>query len=636
MNVRTALFGLAVFLFCVATLAPDVPVGDGGELITAARLLGVAHPPGYPLYTLAGNIALHLPLRPAVTMNLLLALFGAAAAALLFRAAWRVTGSSLAGLFAAALVALAPTFHGESTAAEVYAPALFLFLLAPTLLLGSGARSRTGGAYAAGLGAAHHPIGLFYLPFLALLAVRKDAAPRGRVLGVSALLFVLSLTVIVYLPIRARSETALRWGNPSTFAGAVAHTLRLDYGDLPGVTKEKGAGAAYGGELRRGARVIVDETGVAAPALALLGLVILLRRARSLAALLAAAMAAGFFGVLAMIDFAPGAESLSSNRIFLLPVVVMIAGAAAVGLAAVAKASRLRAAMPLLVALLLATRLGGAYPGERRGDHVAGDLARAYLAPLPANASLRVDEGKLLTALLYEQQAEGVRTDVRIEAPKGVWRPAPGPPGPLFFAGYDVAGGTPVTPQGLALYAAPPGKSLLWRDEWDRIALRAPPPDRIGSMAREVLFGFYLRYARNLAAAGREERAREELGKASAYADRAEEGALQLARGYHQAGLPEEALAIFRAVADADPADWKSRLFVGAILGEEGRDAEARAAFEEVVRIAPERPEGHLYLAGLLLNAGDREGAAREAAAGARLAPNHPLAKALRQALTGD
>jgi len=34
------------------TLAPTVTLVDSGELIVAARSLGVAHPPGFPLYVL--------------------------------------------------------------------------------------------------------------------------------------------------------------------------------------------------------------------------------------------------------------------------------------------------------------------------------------------------------------------------------------------------------------------------------------------------------------------------------------------------------------------------------------------------------------------------------------------------------
>jgi hypothetical protein len=38
------------------TLTPTVGFHDSGELITVAYTLGIAHPPGYPLYTLLGKV----------------------------------------------------------------------------------------------------------------------------------------------------------------------------------------------------------------------------------------------------------------------------------------------------------------------------------------------------------------------------------------------------------------------------------------------------------------------------------------------------------------------------------------------------------------------------------------------------
>jgi tetratricopeptide (TPR) repeat protein len=63
----------------IATLAPNVTLEDSGELITAATKFGVGHPPGYPLWTMAGFGLTHLlPFgNLAWKMNLLDALIGA-------------------------------------------------------------------------------------------------------------------------------------------------------------------------------------------------------------------------------------------------------------------------------------------------------------------------------------------------------------------------------------------------------------------------------------------------------------------------------------------------------------------------------------------------------------------------------
>ncbi|MCL5269577.1 MAG: DUF2723 domain-containing protein, partial [bacterium] len=46
-----AAFGIALGLY-VRTMAPTVTLEDSGEFIAAAYCLGVAHPPGYPLWCL--------------------------------------------------------------------------------------------------------------------------------------------------------------------------------------------------------------------------------------------------------------------------------------------------------------------------------------------------------------------------------------------------------------------------------------------------------------------------------------------------------------------------------------------------------------------------------------------------------
>jgi len=245
---------------------------------------------------------------------------------------------------------------------------------------------------------------------------------------------------------------------------------------------------------------------------------------------------------------------------------------------------------------------------------------------------VRVTEGQILFPMLYMQQVEGVRPDIRIEAPKHVFRPTAPEGGAFYYASQDAAPvGTPLAPQGILfrrISGAPP-----WKEGWDHLSVRSPPPAALGPMEREVLFGFHLRYAANLAAAGRAERAREELDRARPLAVDAEEGMAHLARAYHQAGLPREALALFQSVAAADPEDWRSRLLIGAISRELGEQAAAENAFREVCRLAPHRPEGHFYLALLLAWRGDREGAREAAAKGLSLAPDHPLAGEVRAAL---
>ncbi len=85
---RHLVFALGVFIASLAvyawTLAPTVTLVDSGELILAARSLGVAHPPGFPLYVLLAHIATLIPIgNIAVRVNFASAIFAALAAAVL-------------------------------------------------------------------------------------------------------------------------------------------------------------------------------------------------------------------------------------------------------------------------------------------------------------------------------------------------------------------------------------------------------------------------------------------------------------------------------------------------------------------------------------------------------------------------
>src|SRR5436853_923547 len=67
-----------------ATLAPTVTLVDSGELIVAASSLGVAHPPGFPLYVLLAYLATLFPAASvAVRVNFFSALCAALASGML-------------------------------------------------------------------------------------------------------------------------------------------------------------------------------------------------------------------------------------------------------------------------------------------------------------------------------------------------------------------------------------------------------------------------------------------------------------------------------------------------------------------------------------------------------------------------
>lgn len=74
----------------------DLLPGDAGEFQFAAWNFGLAHATGYPLYMIVGGLWQHLwaviGVSPAASLNLLSAIYGGAAAALLFLLLARAAG----------------------------------------------------------------------------------------------------------------------------------------------------------------------------------------------------------------------------------------------------------------------------------------------------------------------------------------------------------------------------------------------------------------------------------------------------------------------------------------------------------------------------------------------------------------
>ena len=115
--------GMATALFAVYALtAPrTVTLEDDGLFILAALDAGVAHPPGYPLFVLAGHLFSRLPLgTPAYRLHLMSALFGALACAVLYLLGRRMRAPAWAAAAAALGWGLSEHFWSQAIITEVY------------------------------------------------------------------------------------------------------------------------------------------------------------------------------------------------------------------------------------------------------------------------------------------------------------------------------------------------------------------------------------------------------------------------------------------------------------------------------------------------------------------------------------
>jgi hypothetical protein len=119
--------GLGVLILYAVTAAPSLVAlyDDSLEFQLVAPTFGIAHPTGYPLYTLLGGLwsRVIFPFGNwAWRMNIFSAVIGAATIAVLFLLAGRLaSGNPWTGIAAALAFALSPIWWSQTTIAEVYA-----------------------------------------------------------------------------------------------------------------------------------------------------------------------------------------------------------------------------------------------------------------------------------------------------------------------------------------------------------------------------------------------------------------------------------------------------------------------------------------------------------------------------------
>jgi 4-amino-4-deoxy-L-arabinose transferase-like glycosyltransferase len=193
----------------VATLAPGVVYWDTGEMQTVPYILGIPHPTGFPLFVLGGWLFSHTFVlgNPAWRLSLFSALASAGACWLLAMLVRDVTRSALTGLAAALAFSLGTIVWTRAVRAEVHDVALFCTALAIAAAYRAG-QTRSGralgvAALGCGLGLATHPVTVFALPCVLVLAWPAIAAGNRRDLARALAALVVPLALYLYFPLRS-------------------------------------------------------------------------------------------------------------------------------------------------------------------------------------------------------------------------------------------------------------------------------------------------------------------------------------------------------------------------------------------------------------------------------------------------
>jgi hypothetical protein len=278
MKKLTYIFGIAAgiiaFAVYIMTLAPTVWFIDSGELAAVATTLGIAHPTGYPLFTIIGHLFTLLPIGSSeiYRLNLMSAFFCSLGIFMFYmlikffmqqgsiaedkpsvkQVKNKNTKSPAATIkekvtaipdiivytvsgFAALVLAFSKTYWAAANSVEVYP--LHVFFLSTLMFVFMKAvfstkRNITEGtfitqnkyylifAFLLGLSFTNHLTTILLAPACLTLFFYTNVYDRQRLyklLGFMVVCFVVGFSVYLYLPIRANMNPTLIWGNPYNF-----------------------------------------------------------------------------------------------------------------------------------------------------------------------------------------------------------------------------------------------------------------------------------------------------------------------------------------------------------------------------------------------------------------------------------
>lgn len=407
----TALLSAIVY---VLTCAPGLYYTDSGELSAAASVLGVAHPTGYPLFTLLAHLWTFLPFSSVVGgLNIFNAIVMACAAGGLTAVTAEVlkrtsnTSTTTRWLVAdatALVAAFSTTIWAQATTIEVYALNALLLVLAllATLRSGNNAAYTALAGLVVGLMIANHLSAVFLTPGLLVLWWMQQSEPTTRK---QLLPWVFAPTLVgaslyVLLPLRSAQEPPINWGFVHRGWDAfLYHVKGTQFGVW--MFSDKDAMAANVDTFFALATNQLLWVGWIA---VLYGVYILWKKSRPIAAGLVILIAGNL-----MISFGYAIPDIES---YFVPTFIALSILIAVGLAAVIKNVSEKSSFALL--LLPVVPLALNLEQNDLSDHRAVESYTEWtLANAEPNAIIFTRQWDFLcSAFWYQQTVEGVRPDV--------------------------------------------------------------------------------------------------------------------------------------------------------------------------------------------------------------------------------
>ena len=413
------------------TLAPTVTGEDSGELIAAAWEGGVAHPPGYPLWTMLGWLAIRIFFvfeSVAFRVNLLSAILAASAAAVFCRTLQRFFGvRSIFAVTGAICFAAGRHLWSQAVITEVYTLHIILFCLILHFLLAWIEKPKNGLLYLisflTGLALANHHLAVLLGPVLIItLLVRNPRIfLKLQVVIICILALAIGLLPYLYLPLAAGDDPYMNWGNPDNLENFQRHVLRQQYAD-------------ESMHAPRSPHRILGHLGILwqwntwqytlwAIPLIIAGAIVLARKNKGLFILCLGLWLIHTVGLLELLNMSFQRQDVFCSQVFQLPAYVITAIFLALGLQRITytmmRLKSLRIPSPLFNTILplslVLIVVGTNYQhNNMRNYYYAYDHAGNILESLSPNAILIPSGDHNTFPIIYRHFVEGLRPDVTL------------------------------------------------------------------------------------------------------------------------------------------------------------------------------------------------------------------------------
>jgi len=231
---------LIPFLIYFYTLCPTISVhADAAELATVVLTKGIAHPPGYPLFTLLAMPFSWLPFgEPAWRINFASAFFASLTCLVIYLFLERLTKNKIVALAGSLTLAFSKFFWHNALISEVFT--LNTLLAGLLLLVFQVWQEKQEKQWLflflllAGLGLTNHHTIVFLYPLFFIWFLIKRGWRKLKWLdylkGVA--IFLAGFSSYLYVIFAAKTHPFLNWENPQNLTSFIRLFIRATYGSL--------------------------------------------------------------------------------------------------------------------------------------------------------------------------------------------------------------------------------------------------------------------------------------------------------------------------------------------------------------------------------------------------------------------